>query len=167
MIDGITNFVENKRRTTQRSRGQKFIPVLPRRPEADKHEQRTGFTKVFRWPVPADQTPPPTTVEVVGSFSGWRKVPLTFDPPTRTFVTDLIRAWVTDLVFWVLFVTDVFAVCYWPTSGLGALLVKSEILPPKTATVVVLVLSALLTVAVVRGIILLLKRKGIGFESTS
>jgi hypothetical protein len=85
MIDGITNSVENKRRTAQRSRGQKFGPVLPCHPEADKTEQRTGFTKVFRWPVPADQTPPPTTVEVVGTFSGWRKVPLIFDSPTRTW----------------------------------------------------------------------------------
>jgi len=85
MIDAITNFVENKGRTTTRLPGRRFVPTLPCRPEAEKHEQRTGFTKVFRWPVPAGQTPPPTAVEVVGSFSGWRKVPLSYDPPSRTW----------------------------------------------------------------------------------
>jgi hypothetical protein len=85
MIGGITNFVANKGRTTMRRPAAEFAPILPRRPEAEKNEQRTGFTKVFRWPVPAGQTPPPTAVEVVGSFSGWRKVPLSYDPTTRTW----------------------------------------------------------------------------------
>ena len=85
MIDGSTNFAENKCRTTTRRPGGRFVPALPRHSEPGIREQRTGFTKVFRWPVPAEQMPQPTTVEVVGSFSGWRKVPLTFDPPTRTW----------------------------------------------------------------------------------
>ncbi len=85
MIDGITNFIESKCRTSTRPLGARFVPILPRRSEAGKHEQRTRLTKVFRWPVPAGQTPPPTRVEVVGSFSGWRKLPLNYDPPSRTW----------------------------------------------------------------------------------
>ena len=85
MIDVITNLLESKCRTTTRPLGNRFVPILPRRPKAEKHEQQTGFTKVFRWLVPADQAPQPTTVEVAGSFSGWRKVPLSYDPPSRTW----------------------------------------------------------------------------------
>jgi len=83
MIDTITNFIESKGRA--RPPEARIIPTVPRDPEAEQYEQRTGFTKVFRWPVPAEQTPQPTTVEVVGSFSGWRKVPLSYDPPSRTW----------------------------------------------------------------------------------
>jgi len=71
-----------------------------------------------------------------------------------------IRTWVTDLLFWFLFITDVFAACYWPISRLGSLLVESKTLTLNTARVVVLLLSALLTPAVTRSIILLLKRRG-------
>jgi hypothetical protein len=85
MINGITDFIERRCTTMTRPPGARILPSLPRRPEAGKHEQQTGFTKVFRWPVPADQTPQPTTVEVAGSFNGWRKVPLSYDPPTRTW----------------------------------------------------------------------------------
>ena len=85
MSDGITNFVENKCRTTTRPPRDRLVPTFPCRPEAEKHEQRTGFTKVFRWPAPAGQMPLPTSVEVVGSFSGWRKVPLSYDPPSKTW----------------------------------------------------------------------------------
>jgi hypothetical protein len=85
MIDGFTNVVENKCSTATRPPRGRFVPTPPGRPDAEKHEQRTGFTKVFRWPVPAGQTPQPTTVEVLGSFNGWRKLPLNYDPPTRTW----------------------------------------------------------------------------------
>src|SRR5271157_3209051 len=85
MIDSLTNFIENKGRPRTRPPVASILPAVPRRPEAEKREQRTGFTKVFRWPVPADQTPQPAMVEVVGSFSEWRKVPLSFDPPSRTW----------------------------------------------------------------------------------
>ena len=85
MIDAITSFIESKDRPRTKPPVARFVTTLPRRPEPEKHEPRTGFTKVFRWPVPADQTPQPTTVEVAGSFSGWRKVPLSYDPPSRTW----------------------------------------------------------------------------------
>lgn len=85
MINGITNFIERKCTTMTRPPGARIVPSLPRRPEADKHEQRTGFTKAFRWLVPSDQKHQPTTVEVIGSFSGWRKIPLNYNPSSRTW----------------------------------------------------------------------------------
>src|SRR5271157_4120603 len=85
MIDASTNFIESKDRPRTRPPEARITPTARLRPEAEEREQRTGFTKVFRWPVPADQTPQPTTVEVAGSFSGWHKVPLSYDPPSRTW----------------------------------------------------------------------------------
>src|SRR5947207_3865777 len=85
MIEDITHFNESKDRPWTRPLEARITPTARLRPEAEKHERRTGFTKVFRWPVPADQTPQPTTVEVAGSFNGWHNVPLSYDPPTRTW----------------------------------------------------------------------------------
>jgi len=85
MIDGIIDFVERKRTSTIRPPQDKTSPEAPRYRVAETGEQRTGFTKAFRWQVPAGQTSQPKTVEVVGSFSGWRKVPLSYDPPTKTW----------------------------------------------------------------------------------
>ena len=68
--------------------------------------------------------------------------------------------WVTDLFFWFFFLADVFGACCWPASRLGALAVRIGILSPSTATLVVLLSSAVLTPLVVRAIILFLKRIG-------
>jgi len=81
MIDTITNFL-NERKTTAKRPGSS---LSPRRPEPEAREQRTGFAKVFRWPVPAGQEPEPSSVEIAGSFSTWRKLPLTYDAPMRTW----------------------------------------------------------------------------------
>jgi len=83
MIDAITNFIETKRRTRTRTSEARITPTVPALPEAGKRQQQFGFTKVFRWPAPADQTPQPRAVELVGSFNGWRNVPLSYDQPTR------------------------------------------------------------------------------------
>ncbi len=85
MIDGIITFVESNRTTTIRPHEARSAPNLPRHPDSEGREQRTGFTKVFRWPVPAGQAPQPKVVEVVGSFTGWRQVPLSYDPSSRTW----------------------------------------------------------------------------------
>ena len=83
MIDAITNFIEDKCRTkTSTSAIKQTVPAFL---EDEKHEPRTAFAKVFRWPVPAEQTHDPKAVEVIGSFSGWRKVPMSYDPPSRTW----------------------------------------------------------------------------------
>jgi hypothetical protein len=79
MIHAITNFIEDKCRTKTSASGIKqTVPAY-----LEKHEQRTGFAKVFRWRVPTEQTPQPKAVEVIGSLSGWRKVPMSYDPPRK------------------------------------------------------------------------------------
>lgn len=42
-------------------------------------DPKQTFSKVFRWRRPKDYSREPTTVEVVGSFTDWRPVPLTQD----------------------------------------------------------------------------------------
>ena len=43
-------------------------PVAPPRPQT--------YSKVFRWRLPDGQTQAPATVEIVGGFTHWQKVPL-------------------------------------------------------------------------------------------
>jgi hypothetical protein len=50
---------------------------MPSRPGWPERTQ--SFTKIFRWRLPAGQTQAPATVEIVGSFTHWEKVPLTRD----------------------------------------------------------------------------------------
>jgi hypothetical protein len=38
-----------------------------------------SFTKVFRWRLPEGKTEAPNTVEIVGSFTKWQRVPLSRD----------------------------------------------------------------------------------------
>jgi len=37
------------------------------------------YTKVFRWRLPAGETKAPASVELIGSFTGWEKIPMTRD----------------------------------------------------------------------------------------
>ena len=85
MIDGIINFIERKSERKTRPVEAVIAPKARPRPEPEKHEQAFGFTKVFRWPVPAGQTPSPATVEVAGTFSEWRKLPLIYDRPSKSW----------------------------------------------------------------------------------
>jgi hypothetical protein len=91
MNNVITNLFERKARTQTRASGACLAPKAPASPRlgTERTDQQYGFSKVFRWPVPAGQASPPTTVEVVGSFSNWRKVPLAYDQPTRTWQVTL------------------------------------------------------------------------------
>jgi hypothetical protein len=51
-----------------------------RRSPLSKNSERTqSFAKVFRWRLPDGRTEAPKTVEIVGSFTGWQKVPMTQD----------------------------------------------------------------------------------------
>ena len=63
---------------------QKGVPPMPEHrqdaaPAGDRNERRLTFSKVFRWHLPDGQTHEPTSVEVVGSFTHWQKVPLIRD----------------------------------------------------------------------------------------
>jgi hypothetical protein len=42
-------------------------------------ERAQTFTRVFRWRLPDGQTEAPSSVEIVGSFTHWQKVPLKRD----------------------------------------------------------------------------------------
>lgn len=44
-----------------------------------KSDRPQTFTRIFRWHLPAGQTQAPATVEVVGTFTKWQKVPLVQD----------------------------------------------------------------------------------------
>ncbi len=62
-------------------KGMPLIPepasaVAPRREPA---ERKQTFSKVFRWHLPDGHTETPSSVEVVGTFTHWQKVPLIRD----------------------------------------------------------------------------------------
>jgi hypothetical protein len=48
-------------------------------------ERKLTFTKIFRWGLPEGETQEPATVEVAGTFSNWKKVPLIYDPAMRSW----------------------------------------------------------------------------------
>ena len=85
MFDTIARYIESKSRTATTRPETSEAPKAYTQPEAEQREERFGFTKVFRWPVPAEQTPSPTTVEVAGSFSEWNRIPLSYNSPSRTW----------------------------------------------------------------------------------
>ncbi len=85
MFDHNTTVVEEKCGSKTRAAETGFTSALPRHPDLRPSGYQTGFSKVFRWPVEFGQKQQPKAVEVVGSFSEWRKVPLNYDPPSRTW----------------------------------------------------------------------------------
>jgi len=60
-------------------------PLIPETPNPSPLQRRTGmenrqvYSKVFRWRLPDGQTQEPATVEIVGTFSHWKKIPLQRD----------------------------------------------------------------------------------------
>ncbi len=83
MIDAVTSLFKQppQKQITRPEAGIR----LKTRPRFDTG-QSSGYTKVFHWPVPAGQTSQPKTVEIVGSFSGWRRIPLSYDRPSRSWL---------------------------------------------------------------------------------
>ena len=66
---------------------QSVVSAIPSRsnikvPRSDKPQT---FTRIFRWRLPAGQTREPATVEVVGTFTKWQKVPLNYDEAERVW----------------------------------------------------------------------------------
>lgn len=47
-------------------------PLLPRQTS----ERKPGYAKVFHWRLPPGQTVQPKSVEIIGSFTDWQRVPL-------------------------------------------------------------------------------------------
>ena len=51
----------------------------PPAPQKQSPAEKAAYSKVFRWRLPDGQTTEPTTVEIVGSFTHWQKVPMLRD----------------------------------------------------------------------------------------
>ncbi len=49
----------------------------------EKRDGRQTYTRWIRWPLPPGQRPTACSVEVVGTFTDWRKVPLVYDKPAN------------------------------------------------------------------------------------
>ncbi|MCW5555042.1 MAG: glycogen-binding domain-containing protein [Verrucomicrobiae bacterium] len=64
---------------------QKGPPLYPETPASmsasvrNTPERRQTYSKIFRWRLPDGQTQEPATVEVVGSFTHWQRVPMLRD----------------------------------------------------------------------------------------
>jgi redox-sensitive bicupin YhaK (pirin superfamily) len=51
-------------------------PILQQK---ESEERPATYTKVFRWRLPEGQAQEPATVEIVGSFTHWQKLPMMRD----------------------------------------------------------------------------------------
>jgi hypothetical protein len=98
MINAITSFISKKVKkepnSPETTAPAAAIPAadvpttIQPRPQPAKHpdgRKAPTYSKAFRWRVPNGHPHPPATVEVVGSFNGWQKAPLAYDPPTKTW----------------------------------------------------------------------------------
>jgi hypothetical protein len=48
-------------------------------------ERKLTFTKIFRWRLPDGETQEPAKVEVAGTFTNWKKVPLIYNRAMRSW----------------------------------------------------------------------------------
>ena len=48
-------------------------------PQHQSQERNPTYSKIFRWRLPDGQTQVPASVEVIGSFTHWQKIPLQRD----------------------------------------------------------------------------------------
>jgi hypothetical protein len=75
MFSGLSNLLGRKA-------PQKGAPLVPETSNAIRRQndpEKHSFSKVFRWRLPAGITEPPTSVQIVGSFTRWQKVDLMRD----------------------------------------------------------------------------------------
>jgi len=79
--------VQNFGNAFLRKPSQKSGTGFPKGPTGAKPpaERKLTFTKIFRWRLPNGQTEEPAMVEVVGTFTGWQKVPLIYDRAMRSW----------------------------------------------------------------------------------
>ncbi len=64
-----------------------------------------------------------------------------------------------DLLFWVFLIVDVFGACYWLGSQIAAVLIGAKWLPPERALIFALIMGAVLTPGVLKGLFSMVKRK--------
>ena len=64
-------------------------PPTPKGAAHPPVERKLVFTKVFRWRLPEGQSQEPAAVEVAGTFTAWKKVPLVYDPAMRSWQVTL------------------------------------------------------------------------------
>jgi len=48
-------------------------------------DRKPTYSKVFRWKLPDGETNVPASVEIIGTFTGWQRVPLILDPKVHTW----------------------------------------------------------------------------------
>ncbi len=78
MFDSISSFLSRKPKPNTEA----LVPEGLRNGSALRRsdsDRKQTFSKVFRWRLPAGQSREPQSVEVVGSFTDWHKVPLVRD----------------------------------------------------------------------------------------
>ena len=64
-------------------------PASAKHPAHPPTERKLAFTKIFRWRLPHGHANEPATVEVAGTFTDWKKVPLIYDPAMRSWQVTL------------------------------------------------------------------------------
>jgi len=89
MIDAISNFIGFKHKKKAGLPDLGAARNVCAKPQAQDRDRRQVFSKMFRWRAPAGQASQPTSVDLVGSFTHWQKVPLLFDQTTKTWNTTL------------------------------------------------------------------------------
>jgi hypothetical protein len=77
MLSSFQNHFEHKSAGNRRPRIRVELPRSSATPIHGSPKRRHTFSKIFRWRLPEGQTQPPASVEIVGSFTGWTKAPLT------------------------------------------------------------------------------------------
>jgi hypothetical protein len=60
-------------------------PAGAKAPGHPPTERKLIFTKIFRWRAPDGQTKEPAVVEVAGTFSNWKKLPLIYEHAMRSW----------------------------------------------------------------------------------
>lgn len=81
MLSGINKLFGQRSASQGVPQGSPKSNPVPQ-PARSQDRQQT-YSKVFRWKLPQGHAQPPNSVEVVGSFTFWRRVALQRDPITN------------------------------------------------------------------------------------
>lgn len=91
MIRAIASFISQKPKAQMTCTQAEAAPAFGLRARATNPDRRQTYSRAFRWRVLGEQTPKPSNVEVVGSFSNWKRVPMAFDVPTQTWQVNVLE----------------------------------------------------------------------------